>query len=312
MQIFIKNQVQKIKEVLKTIAHEVPFIPYRKRSKRYKIWNQKDEKRFLQLIENQSAISNDLFCEIEVSIILPIFNRAFCVENAIDSILNQTHLKWKLIIVDDGSTDHLDEIIAKYADDERFEFYANQHKGVSHARNFGLERATGKYLFYLDADNMWTPNYLKNMIICMEMGNLTAAYSGVEIVGDSNEIIGFYGEEFDWTDCLELNHIDINSFCHRSDFIRDGIRFDETLKRFVDWDFILSVSRIGRVAYVPFIGVIYYDGREGDRITYTEYVGQEDIYQDIIRKKHSQYINEFQSGSIKKISWKSVLKSIDK
>lgn len=291
------------------IAHWIPFISYRKPSKRYKKWNTRRETSFNLLIDNLYNKSTDYFSNIEISIIMPVFNRAFCIENAIRSILNQSHFHWKLYIIDDGSTDDIEDIIKKYADDKRIEYQCIKHNGVSHARNIGIEKATGEYVFYLDADNIWTSDYLRNMIAFLQKGNLSASYSGVEIVNDDNEIIGYYGEEFNWIECLELNYIDINSFCHHINIVHEGFRFNESLKRFVDWDFILSVSRNIRIAYAPFKGVIYYDGYEGYRITHSEYIGQENNYLSVIRNSHSKYINDIQNKKrAPHIHWSRILK----
>ena len=309
MQVIKKKHIEIIKETIKSVAHFIPFIPYRKRSKRYKIWNSRREKRFLRLIEQHLLESNDIYNKIEVSIVMPIYNRAFCIDTAIRSIINQSHSHWKLYVIDDGSTDEIKEKIAKCADDKRIDYQYIDHKGVSHARNVGIEKATGKYIFYLDADNSWTSDYLRNMIVFLEKGKLDAAYSGVEIVNDGNEIIGYYGEEFNWIECLELNYIDINSFCHHIELVRNGLRFAESLKRFVDWDFILSISRNNRIAYAPFIGVIYYDGQEGNRITFTEYVGQEGGYLQEIRDNHSKFIPEVRKKRrATHLHWSRILK----
>jgi glycosyltransferase involved in cell wall biosynthesis len=298
------------KDCLKNIAHRISFIPYRKPSKRYKIWNQRRENRFLAAISKIFSSNSAYFDSIEVSIIMPSFNRAYCISKAIDSVLNQSHPSWNLIVVDDGSTDGIDLATEKYSSDKRIQVVKKKWGGVSQARNFGLERATGKYIFYLDTDNVWFPNYLRTMIVFMEIGKLQACYSGSKIIGDNSETQGFFGEPFSWIECLELNHIDINCFAHSKDLAEKGFRFDENLKRLVDWDFILGLTAFHRTAYAPFLGVEYYDGQQGNRITFTEHTGIEiKSLIEQIQRKHQQAKNSNQvlSPDIRP-DWKEIIR----
>jgi len=275
------------KDNLKNIFHYSPFIPYRKPSKRYKLWNNSREHRFIKKIDAAYQGDRNSFDSVEVSIIMPAHNRAYCIEKSIKSVLKQHHTNWELLIIDDGSTDGLGSFIENNFSDKRIKYFRKEWGGVSQARNFGLDKANGKYIFYLDTDNAWYPDYLRNMIVFMEKGNLDACYSGTKIIDDNGEIIGYYGEPFVWNECWELNHIDINSFAHRADLLGKGFRFDENLKRLVDWDFILAITAHHRTAYAPFLGVEYYDGQQGNRITFTQHLGDE-IKQVIsyIQEKH--------------------------
>ncbi|MFA7290337.1 MAG: hypothetical protein WC055_15795, partial [Melioribacteraceae bacterium] len=113
------------------------------------------------------------------------------------------------------------------------------------------------------------------MIIYLEKGNLDAAYSGMRLINDNNKTVGYYGQSFNWRKCWEFNYIDINCFAHHRKFIDQGFRFDENLKRLVDWDFILRLTANSRTSYAPFLGVEYYDGTKGNRITFNEYPDDE-------------------------------------
>ena len=220
---------------------------------------------------------------------MPVYNRAYCIKDSIESVVSQTHSKWKLLIVDDGSTDGLAAVVEPFLQDERITMTRIEQGGVAKARNMGLKKAKGKYVFYLDSDNKWYPDYLKNMIVFMETKSLFAAYSGVRIV-DDEKAIGFYGEPFDWNECLELNYIDINSFGHRNDDFVKQIMFDENLKRLVDWDFILAITANQPTAYAPFLGVEYYDGQKGSRITFTEHLGEE--INSVIKQIQQKHTNK--------------------
>jgi len=81
------------------------------------------------------------------SIIIPSFNRAHILPQAITSVLNQTYTNWELIVVDDGSTDNTSTILAGY-DDNRIHYYKKENGGVCSARNYGVNYSNGNYIIF--------------------------------------------------------------------------------------------------------------------------------------------------------------------
>ena len=94
-----------------------------------------------------------------VTVIIPAYNCANCISYAIESVLNQTHKRYELIIVDDGSTDNTSEIVLKYKDKIKYVYQDNG--GVSRARNTGIKISNGEYIGFLDADDVWDNNKLE-------------------------------------------------------------------------------------------------------------------------------------------------------
>lgn len=93
-----------------------------------------------------------------VSVVIPTFNRAYCVCRTIDSALAQTHQKLELLVVDDGSTDDTEAVIrARYGGEPRVRYVFQNNSGVSGARNHGLRLATGEFVALLDSDDIWFP-----------------------------------------------------------------------------------------------------------------------------------------------------------
>jgi glycosyltransferase involved in cell wall biosynthesis len=94
-----------------------------------------------------------------VSVILPTYNRAGLLSRAIQSVLSQTFVHWELIVWDDGSNDHTEEVV-KTVSDERTRFFYAQNNGVAYARNRAIEASRGKYLAFLDSDDEWCQDKL--------------------------------------------------------------------------------------------------------------------------------------------------------
>lgn len=95
------------------------------------------------------------------SIITPTYNRAYCIQKAINSVINQQFQNWELIIVDDGSTDNTDTIIEKYLLDKRVKYIKlDKNSGVNVARNRAIQESNGEYIVLLDSDNELYENIL--------------------------------------------------------------------------------------------------------------------------------------------------------
>lgn len=93
-----------------------------------------------------------------ISAVIPTYNREKYVTNAIDSVLAQTFYNYEIIVIDDGSTDNTRKVLSSYGNKIRYFFQEN--KGVSAARNLGVEKAKGEWIAFLDSDDEWLPGYL--------------------------------------------------------------------------------------------------------------------------------------------------------
>lgn len=105
-----------------------------------------------------------------ISVIVPIYNSEKYISRCIDSILNQEYKDFELLLINDGSTDNTINIINSY-DDERIKIYSQENKGAGSARNLGLKYATGKYIVFVDSDDIIKSDYLKIMIELIEKNN---------------------------------------------------------------------------------------------------------------------------------------------
>jgi teichuronic acid biosynthesis glycosyltransferase TuaG len=114
-----------------------------------------------------------------VSILTPTYNTEKFIRSTIESAKNQTYINWEMILVDDASTDNTVAIIEEFVKkDSRIKlFKLPENRGNGFARNAALEKATGKYIAYLDADDLWFPEKLEKQIQFLKANNLHFTFS---------------------------------------------------------------------------------------------------------------------------------------
>ncbi len=97
-----------------------------------------------------------------VSVIIPTYNRGWIIKEAIDSVLAQDYRDFELIVVDDGSTDNTPEVLDAYRG--TIKVFRQENKGVSAARNRGIAEASGRFIAFLDSDDLWLPQKLSRQV----------------------------------------------------------------------------------------------------------------------------------------------------
>jgi len=107
--------------------------------------------------------------DILISVIIPVYNRPEQIKNAVESVLKQTYSNFELIVVDDGSTDDTPEVLSQY--DAEITVFRISNSGVSAARNYGVDKASGSYIAFLDSDDEWKPKKLEKQLEFMLKGN---------------------------------------------------------------------------------------------------------------------------------------------
>ena len=100
-----------------------------------------------------------------VSIIMPSYNTAGFIAETIESVINQTYHNWELLIVDDCSPDNTDEVVKPYLADTRIKYFKNEkNSGAAVSRNRALREAKGKWMAFLDSDDLWRSEKLEKQI----------------------------------------------------------------------------------------------------------------------------------------------------
>ena len=122
-----------------------------------------------------------------VSIITPSYNSELFISETIKSVLAQSYTNWELLIVDDCSRDHSVAVVHAFMGmDERIKLFAlKQNVGAAAARNIALEYSKGKYVAFLDSDDVWVPNKLEKQLAFMQKHNYAFTYSGYSVILES-------------------------------------------------------------------------------------------------------------------------------
>ncbi|MBQ7931688.1 MAG: glycosyltransferase family 2 protein [Clostridia bacterium] len=113
-----------------------------------------------------------------VSIIMPSYNTGRFIRETVESVLAQTYTDWELLIVDDCSTDNTDEVIREYFSDPRIRYIKNEeNSGAAVSRNRALREARGKWIAFLDSDDLWEPEKLEKQIRFMQENGYHFSYT---------------------------------------------------------------------------------------------------------------------------------------
>ncbi|REG87719.1 glycosyltransferase family 2 protein [Winogradskyella sediminis] len=184
-----------------------------------------------------------------ISIIIPTFNRAHIIGETLDSIIEQTYPNWECIVVDDGSTDHTDQLLANYCkQDSRIQYHhrpKNRLKGGNTCRNYGYELSKGELINWFDSDDLYLPDALKTISSAFETGTdvvispmarfdgETKHYLGVNTIEKAPLIPAYLvGEVAFYTD---------GPTWKRRFLAQQDLLFDEGLPIIQDWDFNLRM-----------------------------------------------------------------------
>ncbi len=185
----------------------------------------------------------------QVSVIIPTYNYGHFIKEAIMSVLSQSYSDLEVIVVDDGSTDETSSIISSVKD-SRISYIYQENQGLASARNSGIEIASGEYIGFLDADDIWMPNKLELQLSRFKKrSDVGLIYTGYEVIDDSGTYIvtrKAHKSEGDLISQLILGNIvsgsATTSLVRRKCFDKAGL-FDKTLLSCEDWDMWLRIAQ---------------------------------------------------------------------
>ena len=217
-----------------------------------------------QLCENGAPVAGQPF----FSIVVPAYNRKFCIAKAIDSALAQTYRNFELVVVDDGSTDGTEEFVReRYAGElasGKVVFKRKENSGVCKTRNVGLRLAKGDWIAYLDSDNEILPFFLEVFARAILSNPGSSNFYARQVFVNAHLIAG---RPFDLGALLERNFIDLGVYVHKRSLVDELGPFDENMTRLVDWELIVRQSKQYTPTYINTIVMMYNDDNGHARIT---------------------------------------------
>lgn len=228
-----------------------------------------------------------------VSVIIPLYNRKHLVSRCVKSVCNQTYPHLEIIVVDDGSTDNPDEVLAELTKDTRVKVLRKPNGGVSSARNMGIEAATGEYLQFVDSDDILLPHAIETELGEMECSHVDCVAFGLV---DSNCAPSESGviEVCRESDCVAAA-MKKNMLCSPVNklFVRSRVGSRHRFKTDVSWgeDFIFNVAYLMECRSISLVMRSLYIVNVGDT-TSLNYRYTEHSFADGVMQYHaiSEYL----------------------
>ena len=203
------------------------------------------------------------------SVIIPVYNKEKFIENTIKSVLQQSFLDFELILVNDGSTDESVSKIENFSD-SRITYYTKENGGASSARNFGLEKAKGNYITFLDADDYWYPDFLQEMASSIEeFPNHKIFSAAIEVESDKvvfpsqysikksseREIVNYFVASMKTTiictSCAVFDKSIFKKVGHFDTEIKSGQDTDMWIRMGLEFPIVFSWKILARYVYDP-------------------------------------------------------------
>jgi len=193
-----------------------------------------------------------------VSVIVSTFNRPALLDRALRSILGQTFREFEIVLVNDGGPD-MRTVLDELQCGQVLRYFAHpSNKGPAAARNTGLREARGKYIAYLDDDDIYYPDHLETLVDFLENGDYHVAYTDArrawqelregELVTTQTDTP--YSWEFDRDQLLDSNYIPILCIAHRRSCLDEAGMMDESLPVLEDLDLWIRMSRVHEFAHI--------------------------------------------------------------
>lgn len=200
-----------------------------------------------------------------ISVIIPLYNKAHTIKRTLSSAINQSFQDFEIVIINDGSTDNSLQAIAEYFDDKRVKIINQENKGVSSARNKGVEESKYDHIAFLDGDDEWDQDYLKTISYIIGsfqnygMINTAGFFKNNNTKNKKPRIANKYHNKIIEIDFFENPHVFVHTSAtviHKKYFQKVG-GFDVNMKKNEDFKLFFSIALISQVIYCG-IPLTYY------------------------------------------------------
>ena len=183
----------------------------------------------------------------QVSIILPNYNSHKFIRKTIRSVINQNFYSWELIIVDDASNEKTKIVLQRIQRYKKIRIYwLSKNKGAGYCRNLAIKKSKSKYIAFIDSDDIWKKNKLKNQINFMKKNNYSFTYTNYETFGKKKKII-FSPKKFNFFDFIHNTSICTSSMIIERHIAKD-VKFTNT-KICEDYFYKCGVLKKTKYAY---------------------------------------------------------------
>ena len=187
----------------------------------------------------------------KVSVIIPTYNSSKTVKRSIESVLNQTHQNFEIIITDDNSNDNTVSLIEKYLKKHNNIklFCLDENRGAGYARNFCIEKASGDYIAFLDSDDYWYPNKLEIQIRFMKKRNIHFTYSSYDIIDEDGKKLNKIAAKpkIDYIDILRNNYLGCLTVIYDVNYF--GKLYMPKLRKRQDWCLWIDIIKKNGTVY---------------------------------------------------------------
>lgn len=194
-----------------------------------------------------------------ISVIMPVYNNETYVSKAIESVLNQTIKDLELIIINDGSTDNTESVIKNYNDD-RIKYYYQKNSGPGAARNYGMSLSKGEFIAFIDSDDMYKPNKLEEQLYFLSNNSqYSLVYCEAEVIDSDGNYVADVKSDSNYTIKEDMHAFMLfrqvipvlPAIMIRRESYDAGFKYDESLFRGDDYDFVLKLSEKFNFYYLP-------------------------------------------------------------
>ena len=227
-----------------------------------------------------------------VSVIIPAYNSANYLRNSLDSVVKQDYLDLEIIIVDDGSTDNTKELLEEYNDD-RIKYFYKENGGLSSARNYGIERANGKYIAFLDADDIWEKDKVSRQVKYLEehenIGVVSCNFQYIDEEGNDLNVFNvrdlYPKDGFNLYSLLRCCFLVPSSVIMRSKIINDLGAFDKDYDWAEDIGYFLKVLEKYELGVIDEVLLRYRTGHASLSRGFRSYNVRERVLDDFWKKR---------------------------
>lgn len=193
-----------------------------------------------------------------VSVIIPTYNRDYCIQNAVQSVLNQQYENMEILVLDDGSTDQTEQVIQDMGDSRICYWKNSKNCGAAATRNIGIQMAKGEYIAFQDSDDLWLEGKLQKQVKLIQEGGYGMVYSCFQrefpdgriekVPRDGIQKEAKQGNIYPYL--LAESYISTQTMLVKQEILQQVQGFDEAMKSYEDYDLAIRIAKCCQVGFI--------------------------------------------------------------